>query len=64
MKPTKWQTQLEQTRWRKTMNYTKPEVVVLGKAARVIENRFSKNSHALLETLNRRNLAPAYDLDD
>jgi hypothetical protein len=44
--------------------YTKPEVVVLGEAVHFIENRISKTPLGILETLTRRNLAPAYDLDD
>jgi len=46
------------------MNYTKPAVMVLGEAARVIENRISKAPQRILETPTRRNLAPAYDLDE
>jgi hypothetical protein len=55
-----------QTRpWRKAMiNYTKPEVVFLGEADCVIENRTSKAPRVILETPTRRNLAPAYDLDE
>lgn len=44
--------------------YKKPKVAVLGEAMQVIENRISKIPLGILETLTRRNLAPAYDLDD
>jgi hypothetical protein len=44
--------------------YTKPEVVVLGEVVHFIENRISKTPLGILETPTRRNLAPAYDLDD
>jgi hypothetical protein len=46
------------------MNYTKPEVVVLGEAIHVIENRISKVPQGILETPTQRHLAPAYDLDE
>ncbi len=45
------------------MKYTNPEVVVLGEAARIIENRISKAPQGILETPIRQNLTPAYDLD-
>jgi hypothetical protein len=48
---------------RKTMNYTKPEVAVLGAVVRVIENLFTKGT-ALLEAIRARKVSPAYDLDD
>jgi len=46
------------------MNYTKPEVVVIGEAACVIDNRISKMPRGILETPTCRNLAPAYDIDE
>ncbi len=46
------------------MKYRKPEVVALGEAACIIENRISKAPQSILETPTRRNLAPAYDLDE
>ena len=47
------------------MNYTKPEVAVLGTAVRVIENHVTKPVTAIADALqnNKRTLAPAYDLD-
>ena len=45
------------------MNYTKPEVAVLGEAVRVIENRISKYPKQVLESFKTLQ-APAYDLDE
>ena len=44
------------------MNYTKPEVAVLGAAVRVIENPFSKTG-SISDGLNTV-VTPAYDLDE
>jgi len=47
------------------MNYSKPEIVVLGEAVRVIENRIRKGCPTLIETVtSRKDLCPAYDLDE
>jgi len=46
------------------MDYTKPEVVVLGEAVSVIENRIGKATEVILETPTGRRMAPAYDLDE
>ena len=46
------------------MNYTKPEVAVLGKAAVVIENSSTKHVPAYLDSLGDRAIFPAYDLDE
>jgi hypothetical protein len=46
------------------IDYAKPEVVALGDAVRVFENRICKAPQGVLETPTRRNLAPAYDLDE
>jgi hypothetical protein len=48
---------------RKTMNYTKPEVAVLGDAIALIEHITTKGG-AVLENLRDREIAPAYDLDE
>lgn len=45
------------------MNYNKPEVVVLGEAVRVIEQRTAKTPHQIVETLTTKQNA-AYDLDE
>jgi hypothetical protein len=45
------------------MNYTKPEVAVLGHAVRVIENHLSKIPAQVFETRLTQQ-APAYDLDE
>jgi hypothetical protein len=44
------------------MNYTKPEVAVLGDAVRVIEHTTSKLGQS--QDGNVKNLIPAYDLDE
>ena len=44
------------------MNYTKPEVAVLGKAARVIEFVGSKPSNQVID--GHVKTLPAYDLDE
>lgn len=47
------------------MNYTKPEVAVLGEAVGVIENFLAKGSFLVLDIfLPRISLDPAYDLDE
>ncbi len=46
------------------MNYTKPEVAVLGEAIRVIENRVSKPSTAIIEAIGVPKMNPAYDFDE
>ncbi len=48
------------------MNYTKPEVAVLGQAVRVIENTHTKGQVLGTDSvfpLVKRQLIPAYDLD-
>lgn len=45
------------------MNYTKPEVAVLGKAVRVIEQRTAKPPQTVIDG-NQPKLNPAYDLDE
>jgi len=45
------------------MNYTKPEVELLGDAITLIEHLTTKGG-AVLENLGHREIAPAYDLDD
>jgi hypothetical protein len=50
----------------KTMNYTKPEVAVLGKAAQVIE-QIPPKQNAFLDNLGAARttvVPPAYDLDE
>jgi hypothetical protein len=47
-----------------TMNYAKPEVVLLGEALHVIE-QLIKGQGAITETMNPRfKMTPAYDLDE
>jgi hypothetical protein len=48
------------------MNYTKPEVAVLGQAVSVIEGTTSKNQVPAFDSLTlqqSRQVIPAYDLD-
>jgi hypothetical protein len=46
------------------MNYTKPEVAVLGKAVRVIENVFPKTLPGVPDGSHTYITPPAYDLDE
>jgi hypothetical protein len=46
----------------KIMNYTKPELAVLGEAVRVIENHMKGQSGTY--DAGTYNLQPAYDLDE
>lgn len=48
------------------MTYKKPEVIVLGHAVRVIEQRplQGKAIPSSFEVLTRRTINPAYDLDE
>jgi hypothetical protein len=48
------------------MNYTKPEVAVLGQAVRVIEQMLTQKPplHAVDSITGVRNANPAYDLDE
>ena len=47
------------------MNYTKPEVAVLGQAVRVIESRFSnKTLGSQNDGISVKAVTPAYDLDE
>ncbi len=49
------------------MNYTKPEVAVLGRAARVIESTNSKSKTAGYDSSTQQLgyvFIPAYDLDE
>ncbi len=46
------------------MNYTKPEVAVLGEAVRVIENRQTKPSTFVSDGIGVPKLTAAYDLDE
>ena len=47
------------------MNYTKPEVAVLGKAVGVIEQLFPiKPQQKLPDGTNQPRVNPAYDLDE
>ena len=45
------------------MNYTKPEVVVLGAAVRVIESTHQKQNPVLTDG-SLKSINPAYDLDE
>jgi hypothetical protein len=45
------------------MNYTKPEVAVLGQAAVVIENSTGKNGSSR-DSAGTKATTPAYDLDE
>jgi hypothetical protein len=50
---------------RKTMNYTKPEVAVLGEAVRVIEMTGLKIHGTVTDpTTGQPKVNPAYDLDE
>jgi hypothetical protein len=50
---------------RKTMNYTKPEVAVLGEAVRVIDqNHLIKGAFVVTEGARAPRANPAYDLDE
>ena len=46
------------------MNYTKPEVAVLGQAVRVIEQRTKGNTYVGDGQIVFKVLTPAYDLDE
>jgi hypothetical protein len=46
------------------MNYTKPEVAVLGQAAVVIESTISKANPVVPDGTRTMALTPAYDLDE
>jgi hypothetical protein len=46
------------------MNYTKPEVAVLGQAVRVIESRTNKLGHSFDGKGVPQIANPAYDLDE
>jgi hypothetical protein len=46
------------------MNYTKPEVAILGDAACVIQQVGKGNSASDAPPIGSKNNAPAYDLDD
>jgi hypothetical protein len=46
------------------MNYTKPEVTLLGEAVNVIEQRTSKTPQQVFEGINKPKLNAAYDLDE
>lgn len=49
------------------MNYTKPEVAVLGEAVRVVEGTQSKNTVSAFDALTHqlgKQVIPAYDLDE
>jgi hypothetical protein len=46
------------------MNYTKPEVAVLGAAVRVIENSSNKTQHLYSDGTQVKAILPAYDLDE
>ena len=46
------------------IDYKKPEVMLLGEAVHVIENRAGKATPVLLETPTWRRMSPAYDLDE
>lgn len=45
------------------MNYTRPEIVVLGKAGDMINFLLAKGYFALIDIIQLR-LTPAYDLDE
>lgn len=47
-----------------SMNYTKPEVVVLGKASVVIESQNKSNSATDFAHTPPDSTGPAYDLDE
>jgi hypothetical protein len=52
-------------RRRTTVNYTKPEVVVLGPAIRVIEQIPTiKQPTGIIESIHSKRTHPAYDLDE
>ncbi len=46
------------------MNYTKPEVNVLGQAVNVIESLTAKVIKTPSDSVPGKNLNPAYDLDE
>jgi hypothetical protein len=46
------------------MNYTKPQVAVIGEAVRVIEAFVKANPHVILDPPYTVLLNPAYDLDE
>jgi hypothetical protein len=46
------------------MNYTKPEVAVLGEAVCVIENRMQKGLVPNYDGVKPPKTTPAYDLDE
>ncbi len=46
------------------MKYTKPEVVLLGEATRVIESPSQKGSITKDSEVNQTFTSPAYDLDE
>ncbi len=46
------------------MNYTKPEVAVLGEAVRVIETRIPHKPTGSVLDNGVKNFNPAYDLDE
>jgi hypothetical protein len=46
------------------MNYTKPEVAVLGDATVVIEQTISKANPVVPDGTGGKHLNPAYDLDE
>jgi hypothetical protein len=46
------------------MNYTKPEVAVLGEATVVIESTISKLQPVVTDFRGVKALTPAYDLDE
>jgi hypothetical protein len=46
------------------MNYTQPEVAVLGQAVHVIENLARKPIASVTDSLTGRHTNPAYDLDE
>jgi hypothetical protein len=46
------------------MNYTKPEVAVLGEAVRIISQRTLKSNTAIIEAIGVPRLNPSYDLDE
>jgi hypothetical protein len=46
------------------MNYTKPEVAVLGQAVSVIEDSTNKTRHLYFDGTPVKAILPAYDLDE
>lgn len=49
---------------RRIMNYTKPEVTVLGEAVRVIEGTHTKHNGTIIDGPSVYWLIPTYDLDE